>query len=202
MTALRQALFVAAPGALGLGLFLVGHRPARAPMSHGDAIALPTRSMYRLSASWMSDDGRSLRLAQLSGHVQVLALIFTRCASVCPTLVKDLQSLEARLPDEQKGRIEFTLITIDPEHDTLDVLRDYRKRMGLDTAHWQLLRGSDAQVRELSAALGFGYSNEPGSPPAHSKLVTVLGRDGSIAYQQQDVKGDTERLLRAVRDAT
>ncbi len=176
--------------------------PLQAPARPRATTASAGRSLYGLAANWTSDDGRTLRLQELSGRAQILALIFTRCASVCPTLVKDLQRLEAALPEPQRQGAQFTLVTIDPEHDTLEVLRAYRKRLGLDAAHWQLLRGSDAQVRELSAALGFSYSNEAGQLPLHSRLVTVLDRHGGIVHQQQGVQDDEQRLLRAVRDAT
>jgi protein SCO1/2 len=201
VTPLRQALIMAAPAALGLALFLVGSRPHATPVTAHYAAALPARSMYGLSGSWQSDDGQSLELADLSGRVQVLALIFTRCASVCPTLVKDLQGIAARLPGEQRERVELTLVTIDPEHDSVEVLRAYRKRMGLD-ARWRLLRGSEAQVRELAAALGISYSNEPGQLPLHSRLITVLDAEGNVVHQQRDVSDDAERMLRAVGDAT
>jgi len=156
---------------------------------------LPERSLYRLDASFRSDSGRPFALRELRGKFQVLALIFTRCPSVCPTLVHELLALERAMPAEVSQATGFTLVSIDPSHDTPEALHAYRKKLALDAEHWSLLRGEPEAVRDLSALLGFSYSDTDGMPLAHSKLVTVLDRDGVVIHQQASVGADPDKLV-------
>ena len=171
---------------------------ASATLSAGDVLGAD--SLYQLESPWQTDDGRSLRLHQLRGRFQVLALIFTRCPGVCPTLVRELQSLEKALPAAAQGRTGFVLVTIDPEHDTPEVLREYRKKMGLAPERWTLLRGEPDDLRELAATLGFNY--EPSGPSgfAHSRLITVLEPGGRIVHQQADLAEDPGKVVSAIHE--
>jgi protein SCO1/2 len=185
-------------GTLALGIFCYlrpvrGEKPAASAAVTGP---LGERSLYRLDAPFQTDSARPFRLAELRGSFQVLALVFTRCPSVCPTLVHELQALERSMPREVSEATHFTLVSIDPDHDTPAALQAYRSKLGLSQEHWQLLRGEADSVRDLSALLGFSYSSgASGAPLAHSKLVTVLNRDGEIIHQQATVSADSQKII-------
>jgi protein SCO1 len=175
----------------------------RAPRPHPPVTGmLAPRSLYRLEKSFQNDEGRPLQLSELRGNFQVLALIFTRCPSVCPTLVRELQALERGMPSAISDATRFALVSIDPAHDTPAALHAYRAKLGLSPDHFVLLRGEPDSVRELSALLGFSYSSaDDGMPLAHSKLVTVLNRDGEIIHQQESVSADSEKIVDAIARA-
>ncbi len=175
-----------------------GITPLRAPTPSAQAAA---PSLYRLSASWQTDDERHVRLASLRGHFQVLALIFTRCPSVCPTLVRDLVRLQQQMPERVAAATRFTLVSIDPAHDTPPVLRAYRQQHGLSVARFTLLRGAPDDVRELGATLGFSFTAGGDALPAHSKLVTLLGPDGRILHQQTGIDGDADKIIQLIAAA-
>ncbi len=151
-------------------------------------------SLYQFDSVFTSDDGRTIHLADLRGRFQILALIFTRCPRACPTLVKQIQAFERALPTQQRRAVRFALITIDPDHDTPQVLHAYRERMGLGE-NWTLLNGAADAVRDLAASIGFAYGSNDGEAPVHSKLVTVLDPEGVVVQQQLGVEGDQQRLL-------
>ena len=176
------------------------HAQATAALVAAQASAGPAPSLYRLESSFTSDDGQRMKLADLRGKFQVLALIFTRCPTVCPTLVGDLRRLEERLPASVAASTHFTLVSIDPEHDTLEVLRAYRRQLRLD-AHFTLLRGELDDVRELAAVLGFSFSAEGEAPLVHSKLVTLLGPEGQLLHQQAGMDDDPGRIIELIAGA-
>jgi len=173
-----------------------GPRPT--PVMHGE---LAARSLYRLGSTFQTDSAQAFHLGELRGNFQVLALIFTRCPGVCPTLVREMQALERAMPAEVSEATRFTLVSIDPAHDTPEALRAYRTKLGLSPEHWTLLRGEPDSVRDLSALLGFSYSNGDGMPSAHSKLVTVLNREGEVIHQQASVGADSEKIIDAIARA-
>jgi protein SCO1/2 len=156
------------------------------------------RSVYQLDSSWVEDNGRELRLGALEGDMQLLALIYTTCTGACPVTVKSMQMFSRNMPADLKGKIRYLLVTVDPEQDTLPVLREYRREMKLDK-RWKLLRGSAGDVRELAAVLGFNYEQIESGQFAHSNLVTVLDRQGEIVHQQNDLGSDTKAIIEAIR---
>jgi protein SCO1/2 len=165
------------------------------------AAELSAGSLFQLDAAWTNDNAESVRLSALRGSVAVLAMIFTRCPSACPTLVKELQALQRRLPAEARARTKFVLLSIDPEHDTPAALAEYRSKMGLDSQHWLLLRGSADDVRDVSASLGVSYGQGQGMAIAHSRLVSVLDSEGELVHQQPGVTSDPEKLASAIAQA-
>ena len=156
------------------------------------------RSVYQLDSTWVEDNGHALRLRRLEGDMQLLALIYTTCSGVCPITVKAMQMFSRNVPPDVRSRIRYLLVTVDPEHDTLAVLREYRREMKLDR-RWRLLRGSAQDVRELAAVLGFNYEQIESGQFAHSNLVTLLDRRGEIVHQQNDFAGNTAAVTEAIR---
>jgi len=156
------------------------------------------RSIYQLGSSWVEDNGHALRLEALEGEMQLLALIYTTCTGTCPLTVKAMQMFARNMPGDIKGQIRFLLVTVDPDHDTLPVLREYRREMKLDR-QWKLLRGSAQDVRELAAVLGFNYEQIESGQFAHSNMITVLDGRGEIVHQQNDFVSAPKPVLEAIR---
>lgn len=204
-----RALTLLWPLVLAVGALLLAFAEPVASRARGTTLWLaPTPSteaaapsLYRLSASWQTDDERHVQLASLRGHFQVLALIFTRCPSACPVLVRELVRLQQRMPERIAAATRFTLVSIDPAHDTPPVLRAYRQQHGLSATRFTLLRGAPDDVRELGATLGFSFTAGSDALPAHSKLVTLLAPDGRILHQQTGIDGDPEKIIQMIAAA-
>jgi protein SCO1/2 len=170
------------------------------PVSCGDglpAAKFSEKSLYNLDATWIADTGQELKLAALRGRPQIVALFFTNCQHSCPFIVNDMKALETKLPQKAQGKVDFLLVSIDPERDTPAALRAFRKKHGLSD-RWRLLRGSAEDVKKLANLIGFSYS--PGSQLqfAHSLLITVLNPTGEIVYQQSGIGNTRDDALGAV----
>ncbi len=162
---------------------------------------ISARSIYQLPAAWTTDDGRSLRLRELAGEVQVLTFFYTSCEAACPMTVKALQSLSLDAGPGGDARARFLLVSVDPAHDSLAALRQYRRTMKLDPDRWKLLRGPPAEVRKLAALLGFNYEEVDSGQFVHSNLVTVLNARGEVVHQQDALGGNLPELTAAIRAA-
>ncbi len=173
------------------------------PAASGLTGSLPIggSSIYQLGSRWTNDAGRTVRLGELAGRVQLLAMMFTSCPSVCPTFVREIVRLDRALPRELREHTHVVLVSIDPEHDTPDVLRRYRERMSLERERFELLRGEPGDVRELAQVIGVAYAKTEGSDIAHTRLVTVLDRGGEVVHQQAGILEDQERLVQGITRA-
>jgi protein SCO1/2 len=145
------------------------------------------KSLYTLKSTWTSDVGRHVKLEVLRGHPQVMALFFTNCEHSCPLIVADMKAIEKAVPRNLRGKVDFLLVSIDPDRDTPEVLHAYRAKHQLTTEHWTLLTGPAAAIKQLADMVGFQYY--PGSQRqyAHSLLITILDQSGEIVFQQAGV---------------
>jgi protein SCO1/2 len=157
-----------------------GHR------GHGEHRALagdpPARdlSLYALPGSWTDQNSRPVALSSLRGSPVLLVLFYGTCDSVCPTVVRDVQRVEALLTAADRSRTRVVLVTIDPQVDTPERLLAFARKHQLDGDRWSLLNGPPEQVRVLANVLGVKYRPTGSGQYSHTVRITVLDRDGAV----------------------
>ena len=112
--------------------------------------------------SLVGSDGKPYGSAELRGQVYVASFFFTSCRSICPTIMRGMGRLEAGFKERNIEGIRLVSISVDPEHDTPEVLGAYAKEMGVDPGRWTLLTGDPEQVRRLVV---FGFKTPVVAPP-------------------------------------
>ncbi|HBZ71292.1 MAG TPA: hypothetical protein DEP35_16815 [Deltaproteobacteria bacterium] len=150
------------------------------PAIPGDA-PVADRSLYQLPGAWTDQDGRAFALASLRGSPVLLVLFYGTCDSICPIIVRDLKKVEAMLPEADRRRTRFVLVTIDPLVDTPERLLAYARKNDLDLSRWSLLNGSPDDVRVLANVLGFKYRPTGTGQYSHTIRITLLDRSGNVA---------------------
>lgn len=155
-------------------------------------------SIYQLDSTWTRADGGKVQLSSLRGKVRVLAIFYSSCEYACPIIVGRMKSVQEKLAEAKVDSAGFVLVSMDPGRDDPKRLREYAERMGLQ-GDWTLLQGSDGDVRELAALLGFRYRMEKDGGFAHSNMMTVLDREGRIAFRAVGLDSDVGEAVDAVR---
>ena len=173
-----------ASAAIGAALLVVAGcapsgRPVPAKAIDTAATTAERVSIYDLDARWRDQDGRERELSSLRGRPQVVAMIYTHCSTTCPFTVAEMKRIERESP----GDAGFVLVSLDPRRDDPARLAAFAAERGLDASRWTLLDGSDESVRELAAVLGVRYRRLSPGELAHSNALTVLDRDGVVAFQ-------------------
>src|SRR5690606_33778697 len=75
--------------------------------------------------------------------------------------------------------VRLLSITLDPEHDRPDVLRNYGQSLGADFDRWTFVTGGEDEVRQLARA--FVVRTEPNATTLDHTLATALiGPDGRV----------------------
>ena len=148
------------------------------------------KSIYRPGSTWTTDAGKAIKLDSLRGRPVVMTLFFTNCEHSCPFIVKDMKSVQSGLSKKARAKVDFVLVSIDPERDSTEALKAFRTKYHLTGARWTLLRSAPASVKELAEKIAFNYS--PGSKTqfAHSVMITVLNDTGEVAHQQVGIGVD------------
>jgi protein SCO1/2 len=95
---------------------------------------------------------------ELRGKIWVANFIFTRCATVCPLFSAEMANLQKRT-NKAAVAIQLVSFTVDPDHDTPDVLSEYARRYSANPWYWHFLTGPVKAIREtvtdsLKTAMG------------------------------------------------
>ena len=157
------------------------------------------KSLYQTESKWTTDMGKRIKLGELKGKPQVVAMFFANCQYACPIIVNDMKRIEAALTADQRTNVGFTLVSFDTKRDTPAALAAYRLTHALPADNWTLLHGEPDDLLELAALLCLQFKEDANGQFAHSNVITILNAQGEIVHQQiglnQDIK-ETVRILR------
>lgn len=109
-------------------------------------------------------DGRPFTLSEQRGRVLLLFFGYSNCPDVCPATLFEFTRIKHRL-GEQAADVGFVFITVDPERDTPQRLRDYVG--GFDPGFWGL-SGSLEELAAVSQSYFVFSEKEYLEPPEHS----------------------------------
>lgn len=92
--------------------------------------------------------GKRVTLADLLGKVWVVNFFYTECTDTCPLQSANMARLQADLANERDVRL--VSISVDPEHDTPEVLAEYAARFRADPERWLFLTGPRDAIYRLA----------------------------------------------------
>ncbi len=92
--------------------------------------------------------GRQITLADLRGKVWIVNFFYTECPDTCPLQSTRMAWLQDELAPEPDVRL--VSISVDPEHDTPEVLAEYATRYGADPDRWLFLTGPKDAIYQLA----------------------------------------------------
>jgi protein SCO1 len=95
-----------------------------------------------------NQDGKVTTLADLTNHVWVADIIFTRCAASCPVMTGQMKSLQNALPPASEAKL--VTLTTDPDYDSPAILKKYGEHYGADFNRWTFLTGTKKELAGLA----------------------------------------------------
>ncbi len=150
----------------------------------------------------VDQNGQSYGSQQLQGKIWIADFIYTTCPGPCPMISSRMSETQKPLRDTGVRLVSFS---VDPEHDTPAVLRDYATNLKADPARWHFLTGDKSTIYHL-ARDGFKLATAEGGEagPIHSTRLVLVDRSGTIRgyYDATDADAvtrllaDTSHLLR------
>jgi protein SCO1 len=123
----------------------------------------------------------------MKGKVYVVEFFFSTCPSICPVMNKNMVSIQ----NEFFANPNFGVvsITINPENDTVEVLKNHAKAIGVTSKNWHMLTGDKEYIMNLSND-GFKlYADQNEKVPGgfeHSGLFALVDKNGFITSRKDD----------------
>lgn len=129
----------------------------------------------------VNQQGDTITNEDYLGKVYVAEFFFTTCPTICPIMNRNLVEIQ----NEFSGESDFGIasFSIDPQHDTPEVLRKYAGNHGIRHPNWHLLTGDQEQVFRLANGEFNIYAGADDQVPggfAHQGLFALVDQEGYI----------------------
>lgn len=97
--------------------------------------------------SFQNQNGETVTGKSFEGKIYVADFFFTTCPTICPPMKKNLLKVY-NLYQNNPG-VGILSHTIDPEHDTVAVLKKYADDLGVKGTMWQFVTGNRDKIYEI-----------------------------------------------------
>ena len=147
---------------------------------------------------FVSQEGAMVNSNGFKGNVYVVDFFFTSCPTICPKMSSVLKNVydEVEHPD-----FNILSISIDPMHDTVEVLSSYASKLGVESPKWTFAT-ADKENTFLTADRFMVHASENKSEPGgffHSSNVVLIDRNGHIrGYFDLLREEEVEQLYRSL----
>jgi protein SCO1/2 len=195
-----------APGDLVAGTLVVGAQGARLhdvqvtrkkpaaeePPELAPGQSVPEGAIFP-STPVVLAEGSPVTIGQGQEGRWAVTFIYTRCPvpEFCPLVVSRLQALQPALPEGAR----ILAITLDPEHDSRGVLREFAAQSGAIPGTWDFGRVPGEVLFGLAEKAGLKTAGE-GLGIVHDLVLLVLDEDGRLVKRYHDMKWDQDELVR------
>lgn len=160
---------------------------------------LDPNSIFNLNSKWEQADGTKIKLEDLKGKVLTMVMIYTSCKTACPKLTIDMKNIAQKVGHKDSDDLRYVLISIDPEHDTPERMREFLRTYQLDSKQWVFLRSSETNTRELANVLAMKYKQISPMDFSHSNIISVYSKEGLLAHQKEGISIDIDKTVEAVK---
>jgi protein SCO1/2 len=134
----------------------------------------------------IDQDGKPFDSEQLKGNVWVAAFIFTNCPGVCPMMTTRMVKLQDAVPSND---VKLVSITVDPDRDKPEVLKQYAKRFKADESRWRFLTGDYAAIKQTADGMKLTIiAPKDNQAIDHDDHFLLIDRQGRVrgAYSGKD----------------
>jgi len=99
---------------------------------------------------WTLIDQNNQILGQkdLLGKPSIASFFFISCPTICPKLMQQMKEVYKRFANKE-DKINFFSISVDPEQDTPEMLKNYMQKTGINFPNWYCLTGTPKDVYDV-----------------------------------------------------
>lgn len=138
--------------------------------------------------------GRTVTKETFKGKPFAICFVFTKCLGPCPAVTYQMRQLQDRLKNRD---VNLVTLTVDPERDTVEVLKAYADKNGADHERWRFLTGDRNAIYELIQG-SFRMPVEKAKGPDLTEGFEVIHTSNVMLV---DAKGVVQGKFNAVIDA-
>jgi len=158
-------------------------------------------SIYHTIAPFKLTDqnGHIYTSDSLKGKIYVANFFFCNCKSICPKMTNYMLFLQKEFKGNENVR--FLSHTVDPENDSVPVLKRYAQQYNIEERQWHLLTGSRSELYDLSKhSYYLGVASDNPDYFEHSEKFVLVDANGIIrGYYNGTDSIDVEKLKNDIK---
>ena len=125
------------------------YQPAEVNEKLVDSSVIHVSKYHKISDfELINQNGQKITQEFYSNKIYVADFFFTTCQDICPIMTKNMYKLQEELKDDND--ILFLSHTVIPEIDTVQQLKKYSIKNGVDDSKWNLVTGDKKQIYDLA----------------------------------------------------
>lgn len=128
-------------------------------------------------------NGQPIHLNDFRGKIVLLTFIYTRCPlpNFCPLMSRNFASLQERLQKRFPGKFQLISVSIDPQFDRPEVLKQYATRYTENDQTWTFATGTPEQTDAVGALFGL-FQERAGGLINHDLRTALIDTDGRLVH--------------------
>lgn len=148
----------------------------------------------------INQDNKVFTEKDVDGKIYVADFFFTTCPSICIDMSKQL----IRVQEEFKNKDDFIILshTVQPEVDSVPVLKEYANRHKANPKKWVFLTGDKKEIYDLARKSYFAVTTEGEGGPSdfiHTENFILIDKEGRIrGFYDGTSEEDVDRLMNEV----
>jgi len=150
--------------------------------------------------SLIGHNGSEVNLSQFKGKVILMSFGYTNCPDICPTTLSTLKNVMNELGDLQE-QVQVLFITVDPERDTVDRLREY-----IPYFHENFigLTGKQEAINDIAKSYNAYYFKEDIDSNndylmSHTSSIFLIDNNGRLLLRYPQDKLDSKSISEDIK---
>ncbi len=150
--------------------------------------------------SFINQDNQTVTQELVAGKISIVDFFFTSCPSICPIMKRQMVRVYEAFQDEPA--VVLVSHSIDPEHDTVEVLHAYAAGLGITTSTWHLVTGDQDEIFAMAKhymLAAMKYDEAPGGYLHSGSFVLVDDERRIRGYYDGTDSEAVDRLIEDVK---
>jgi cytochrome oxidase Cu insertion factor (SCO1/SenC/PrrC family) len=149
----------------------------------------------------IDENGNTVTKQDLLGKTVVMTFTYVNCVdpNACPVLLGNFKNLQQDLNSKgiNTNHIALVSVSVDPENDTPQKLKEHAKEMNFDLSYLKMLTGNMSEIKKVTNPLGEHFSKK-GSEVIHDNKTLIFDSNGNLTHEFNGSYIDREELLQVV----
>ena len=128
-----------------------------------------------------NQDGKKVTRDDLLGNIYVADFFFVTCPTICPKMATNMGYIQKKF--QERKDLKFISITVNPEHDTVEVLKEYAEKVHANTESWSFLTGEKDKIYDIAFNGFFVNVMRDSIAPGgflHSQMLILVDKEGHV----------------------
>lgn len=167
------------------------------------------QDITRTQNTFYNQDSIKVKFPEIiKNKITLMAMVYTHCPDICPMTTHNMYLIQEKLPEDLKDKVEFVIISFDPERDTPSVLKRFAELRDISFDRWTFLTGDEQNTKEVMLKFGVkaikadSTYDEKGNLSysiIHTDRISLIDHDGKLRNNYKGSTADLNLILNDIK---